>query len=177
MRLQYCNGSKFLPLVSSVPHVARHPHTASRHLAAAAAFGLALALAGIAAGAPGRAQSAARVTVTFTDSTLRVSVPSPESGMTTFVVLNKGKKRHVLSIAGPGLKGVQTAKLTAGAHTTLTVRLRPGAYVLSDPIGLGVYKVQFLNVVRSTVVSARGDGSVVAPPVDPPPMCGQYFTP
>ena len=57
------------------------------------------------------------------------------------------------------------------------MKLRPGAYVLSDPVGLGVYNVQFLNVVRAVVVSGRGNSNVVNPPVEPPPMCGGYFAP
>jgi hypothetical protein len=137
---------------------------------------LALALAGIVSA---RSQQAkvAKVTVTFTDKTLRVSTITRDAGMTTFVVLNKGKKRHVLAIEGPGLKGVQTSKLVAGGTTTLTVKLRPGSYVLSDPVGLGVYDVQFLNVVRATAVSGKGNANVVAPPVVAPPMCGEYYTP
>ncbi len=97
--------------------------------------------------------------------------------MTTFVVLNKGKKHHVLAIEGPGLKGVQTSKLSSGGTTTLTVKLRPGSYVLSDPVGLGVYDVQFLSVVRASTITGKGNSNVVAAPVDPPPMCGQYYTP
>jgi hypothetical protein len=119
----------------------------------------------------------AKVTVTFTDTTLRVSAITRDAGMTTFVVLNKGKKRHVLAIEGPGLKGVQTSKLVAGGKATLTVKLRPGSYVLSDPVGLGVYDVQFLSVVPASTVSGKGNSNVVAAPVEAPPMCGQYFTP
>jgi hypothetical protein len=119
----------------------------------------------------------ANVTVTFTDTSLRVSAITRDAGMTTFVVLNKGKKRHVLAIEGPGLKGVQTSKLAAGGSVTLTVKLRPGSYVLSDPVGLGVYTVQFLSVLPAGAVSGKGNTNVVAPPVEPPPMCGQYYTP
>ncbi len=119
----------------------------------------------------------AKVTVTFTDTTLRVSAITWDAGMTTFLVLNKGKKGHVLAIAGPGLKGVQTSKLVAGGTATLTVKLRPGSYVLSDPVGLGVYDVQFLSVLRAAVVSGKGNSNVVAPPVARPPMCGLYYTP
>ena len=137
---------------------------------------VALGLAGMASAYPQQAK-VAKVTVTFTDSTLRVSAITRDAGMTTFVVLNKGKKHHVLAIEGPGLKGVQSSKLSAGATTTLTVKLRPGSYVLSDPVGLGVYDVQFLSVVKASTVSGKGNTNVVAPPVDPPPMCGQYYTP
>ena len=136
----------------------------------------ALGLAGMTSA---RSQQArvAKVTVTFTDTTLRVSAITRDAGMTTFVVLNKGKKGHVLAIEGPGLKGVHTSKLVAGGTATLTVKLRPGSYVLSDPVGLGVYTVQFLSVLRAGAVSGKGNANVVAPPVEPPPMCGEYYTP
>jgi hypothetical protein len=147
-----------------------------RFVTAIAVSLLALGLAGMTSARSQQAQ-VSKVTVTFTDSSLRVSSVTRDSGLTTFVVLNKGKKRHVLAIEGPGLKGVHTSKLAAGAKATLTVKLRPGAYVLSDPVGLGVYDVQFLNVVRAVVVGGTGPSNVVAPPVEPPPMCGSYFSP
>jgi hypothetical protein len=161
-------------------HPSRHPSKIERFLAPIAAVALvavcltSLALAGV---ARQTSPKVAKVTVTFTDTTLRVSAANPQSGTTTFVVLNKGKKHHVLAITGPGLTGTRTAKLSAGGHATLTVKLRPGAYVLSDPVGLGVYNVQFLNVVRAAVVSSSGNSSVVNPPVELPPMCGGTFTP
>jgi hypothetical protein len=146
-------------------------------LAGIAASLLALSLTGVAPAKVAGQATIAKVTVTFTDKTLRVSLATPQSGMTTFVVLNRGKKRHVLQIEGPGLKNVRTAKLVAGSKATLTVKLRPGAYVLSDPVGLGVYDVQFLNVVRATAVSGSGSSNTVQPAVTPPPMCGDYLTP
>jgi hypothetical protein len=148
----------------------------SRSLVFAAVLGVAMALVGV---APARnAQRAvAKVTVTFTDSSLRAAPTTPSSGTTTFVVVNKGKKPHLLMVKGPGVKGAHTTKVAAGASATLTVTLRPGAYVLSDPIGLGEYKVLFLDVIKSASLTAKGDGSVVAPPVEAPPMCGQYYTP
>jgi hypothetical protein len=154
-----------------------HAQRMRRFLVGIAVFVLALGLAGVATAGVSHQAVIAKVTVTFTDSTLRVSTGTRESGMTTFVVLNKGKKRHVLAIEGPGLKGVQTSKLLAGGEATLTVKLRPGSYVLSDPVGLGVYTVQFLSVVPASTVSGKGNSNVVAPAVEPPPMCGQYYTP
>ena len=154
-----------------------HPKGMARFLAGIAVSLLALGLTDVAFAGVARQESAAKVTVTFTDTTLRVSAANPQSGTTTFVVLNKGKKLHVLAITGPGLRGMRTAKLAAGSSAKLTVTLRPGAYVLSDPVGLGVYNVQFLNVVRAVVVTSRGNSSVVTPPVDLPPMCGSYLTP
>jgi hypothetical protein len=145
-------------------------------LALIAASLLALALTGV---APARnvQHAVSQVTVTFTDSSLRATPPTPASGTTTFVVVNRGKKAHALAVKGPGVKGAHTAKVKAGGTAKLTVTLRPGVYVLSDPVGLGQFNVLFLDVIKATSLTARGDGSVVAPPVDPPPMCGQYYTP
>jgi hypothetical protein len=153
------------------------PRPRTRRLVAGIVISLfALGLAGMTS-AHSQQAKVARVTVTFTDKTLHVSTGTRDSGMTTFLVLNKGQKHHVLAIEGPGLKGVRTSKLAAGGTTTLTVKLRPGNYVLSDPVGLGVYDVQFLSVVQAGAITGKGNANVVAPPVDPPPMCGQYYTP
>jgi len=148
----------------------------SRSLVFGVVSALALALTGV---APARntQRAVSKVTVTFTDSSLRASPTTPGSGVTTFVVVNKGKKMHALTVKGPGVKGAHTARVAAGRSATLTVTLKPGAYVLSDPAGLGEYNVLFLDVIKSASLTAKGDGSVVAPPVDPPPMCGQYYTP
>lgn len=121
--------------------------------------------------------SAAQVKITFTDTTLRVSPAMPQSGLTTFVVSNTGKRTHMLVVSGPGVKSAHTAKLAAGGTAKLTVTLRPGAYVLSDPIGLGAYNVQFLDIVQATSVSATGNSSVVTTPAALPPMCGNTYTP
>ena len=116
------------------------------------------------------------VKVTFTDTTLRLA-RVPQSGLTTFVVSNTGKRTHMLVVTGPGVKSAHTAKLAAGGTAKLTVTLRPGAYVLSDPIGLGAYNVQFLDIVQATSVSATGNSSVVTTPAPLPAMCGNTYTP
>jgi hypothetical protein len=149
----------------------------SRLTALLTASVLTLGVAAVAVAAPSRHAVAAKVTVTFTDKTLRVAPTTPASGETTFVVRNIGKKPHLLVVKGPGVNNARSPKLAAGGTGKLTVTLRPGAYVLSDPIGLGEYNVMFLDVIRSKAVQAKGDASVVAPPVEAPPMCGQYFTP
>jgi hypothetical protein len=151
--------------------------TMSRLSALVTAFLLTLGVAAVAVAAPARHAVAANVTVTFTDKTLRVAPTTPSSGETTFVVRNLGKKAHVLFVKGPGINNAHSPRLAAGSTGKLTVTLRPGAYVLSDPIGLGQYNVMFLDVIRSTAVHAKGDASVVAPPVEAPPMCGEYYTP
>jgi len=145
----------------------------SRLQALVAALLLALALAGVSAAASAH-QTVSKVTVTFTDSTIRATPMTPGSGATTFVVLNKGKKPHLLMVKGPGVKGAHTTKVSSGSTAKLTVTLRPGAYVLSDPIGLGEYNVLFLDVVKTATLTARGDANTVTPPTDAPPMCGIY---
>jgi hypothetical protein len=151
----------------------------SRLHALLAASLLALGVTGIAfaASRSGRDATVLKVTVTFTDSTLRASPTTPGAGATTFVVHNKGRKVHALLVKGPGVKGARSARIPAGATGTLQVTLRPGAYILSDPIGLGEYNVMFLDVLKASVLQAKGDGSVVMPDVEPLPMCSPNFTP
>ncbi len=57
---------------------------------------------------------------------------------------------------------MHTATLAAGGSATLTVPLRAGAYVLSDPVGLGPYNVQFLDVVKAVVLTGGGSTNVVS---------------
>ncbi len=138
---------------------------------------LALALTSTALAGLARHTEATQVKVTFTDSTFRLSTVNLQSGATTFLVVNHGKKHHAFTIKGPGVNGKHTATLAAGKSAKLTVELRAGAYVLSDPVGLGPYNVQFLDVVPSAVLTGTGGTNVVAPPVTPPPMCGATYTP
>ena len=140
-----------------------------------AALLLALGLTGVAFAASVDRSISSTVKVTFSDTSLRVTPTTPSSGPTTFLVRNNGKKAHVLVVKGPGVKGAHTAKIPAGSVGKLSVTLRPGAYVLSDPIGLGEYNVMFLDVLKATAVG--GSSRAVAPEVELPPMCGQYFTP
>ncbi len=137
----------------------------------------ALAVTGSSFAAAAHRAIAAKVSVTFTDRSFRVSSLSLQSGTTTFVVRNTGKKSHVFAVSGPGVKSVRTAPLASGKSATLTVTLRTGSYMLSDPVGLGPYAVQFVDVVHATSVTAVGGSSVVAPPVTAPPMCGGSYTP
>lgn len=121
--------------------------------------------------------AATKVTVTFTDRAFRVAPTGLESGTTTFVVRNTGKKNHVFAISGPGLKSVHTPAVPAGKSATLTVKLRTGSYMLSDPVGLGPYSVQYVDVIHSTAVTSVGNPSVVSPPMVLPPMCGGSIAP
>lgn len=143
------------------------------HVAVAAPL-LALVLTSSAVGGSVHQARSATVRVTFTDRTLRVFPANPQSGRTTFVVRNRGRKLHRLVITGPGLKHVRTRKLAAGKTAKLTVMLRAGTYELSDPVGLGVYQAQFLQIIPATSLSATGNSSVVTTPVQLPVMCAGY---
>jgi hypothetical protein len=145
--------------------------------AAVSVLTLGVAGAAFATSASDSRTSVLKVTVTFSDTGLRVSPTTPGAGPTTFLVRNEGKKVHVLVVKGPGVKGARTGNIAAGATGKLKVTLRPGAYVLSDPVGLGEYNVMFLQVLKPAVLRARGDGSVVGPDMGPPPMCTPNFTP
>jgi hypothetical protein len=146
-------------------------------LVAASLLTLGITGVAVAASSSGRHTAVSKVTVTFTDTSLRASPTTPGAGPTTFIVRNKGRKVHALVVKGPGVIGARSAKISAGATGTLKVTLRPGAYVLSDPVGLGEYNVMFLDVLKPTVLRAAGDGSVVGPDMGPPPMCSPNFTP
>jgi len=122
---------------------------------------LALGLTGVAFAGVARQVTAAKVTVTFTDTKLVLSQSGLQAGTATFFVVNKGQKLHVLTISGPGLKGVRTRKVAVGGSATLTVTLLTGAYMLSDPVGLGTTNVRWLVV--SPVKAVSGDGRAVAP--------------
>jgi hypothetical protein len=115
---------------------------------------LGLSLSGVASGGAVRQLVAAKVTVTFTDTKLTVVPGGLRSGKATFVVINKGRRAHALAIAGPGLKDVQTPKLATGKSATLNVTVRTGAYMLSDPAGVNVFKVKWLVVTPAAVVSS-----------------------
>jgi iron uptake system EfeUOB component EfeO/EfeM len=156
----------------------RSPGSIGRLRALALAAATALALASVAAATTSRHTVApTTIKVTFTDNSLRATPTAPAAGKTTFVVVNKGKKVHLLMVKGPGVKSVRTAKLAAGHSAKLTVTLKPGAYALSDPVGLGPYGVFFLDVVPSTTLSAKGGDNSVQPEPVLPPMCGITYTP
>src|SRR5689334_15622271 len=71
-----------------------------------------LALSAGAFGAGDRQSLATEVHVTFTDTTLAIAPGSLTSQLASFdvalVVVNRGKKPHVLTIKGPGLSGTST---------------------------------------------------------------------
>jgi hypothetical protein len=124
---------------------------------------LGLGLAGIASAGVARRTTVAKVMVTFTDTKLVVSRGGLQAGTATFVIVNKGHKLHVLTIAGPGLKGERTRKVAAGRTAALTVTMLTGAYMLSDPAGLGSSIVRWVVVSPATVGGSSGQNRVPPP--------------
>jgi plastocyanin len=109
-----------------------------RHVGFAALAALMLAVLGAATAAglaAQRASSVKRVTVTEREYRITPSQRSLAAGMTTFVVVNRGKVAHEFEIRGPGVPGKRIAgKLAPGATKMLTVLLRKGSYTLFCPI-------------------------------------------
>jgi len=145
---------------------------ASRRTALTGVGALALALALALPGVAGAARSSAKVTVTFTNGALRVSASNLAAGTTTFVVVNRSRKRHVLAIAGPGAKAVRTPKLAPGASVTLTLTLRKGSYMLSDPAAADALSARWIQVIPAMVVEGNGGSGVVSYPSGNGAMCG-----
>jgi hypothetical protein len=132
-----------------------------------AVLAISLGLTGTALAGVARRSVTTNVTVTFTDTKFHLSPAGLQAAPAKFVDVNKGRKPHALAIAGPGLKGAQTPKLAAGATATLTVKLRTGAYVLSDAVGL--VNTRWLVVGPATVVGS-GSRTSTAPQFTEPGM-------
>jgi hypothetical protein len=119
------------------------------------------------------------ITLQLRDTAAHFSQAAVQSGETTFVVTNLGKRPHSVELAGPGLRTIRTSKLASGKSTTLVVTLRPGAYsaTLLDTIGVSRAGVTWLQVNPRVVMKGTGTSGVVQPPPDPAAMCGDYFSP
>src|SRR5689334_20028916 len=106
-------------------------------LPAAAAAGLALALAGavLAAAAVGSTAAATTVKVTEREYAISFTPRSIAPGNVTFTVRNAGKVGHALAISGPGPKMKRTATIAPGASASLTVKLGKGNYTIWCPVG------------------------------------------
>jgi plastocyanin len=143
---------------------------------------LASVLAGLAVTAVSLASREAKATVTtvnvkFSDLSFKLNPSVLHAGPTTFVVSNDGKRKHAFAVSGPGLKNAWTGALAAGKTAKLTVTLRAGSYMLSDPVGLGPYSVQYVSVVPAESLTASGGSSVTSPTVTLPAMCGSGYNP
>jgi plastocyanin len=106
-------------------------HTSVSVLVAAAV----LSAAGLAVmNALGGTQSA-RVTVTETEYKITLSRTHIATGKTTFVVVNKGKLAHSLSIRGPGMtKRLIMGTIAPGSSHTAAVTLKSGTFTLWCPV-------------------------------------------
>jgi uncharacterized cupredoxin-like copper-binding protein len=86
---------------------------------------------------PSSSSSAAKgttVAVTETEFKIALDKTTFAPGTYSFVVDDKGKATHALTIEGPGLGEKSSKTLSAGQSTTLTVTLKKGTYELYCPI-------------------------------------------
>jgi cupredoxin-like protein len=124
---------------------------------------VALSTSGIANAGVSARQTTASVTVTLTDSKLALSRTGLPAGPATFLVANKGKKVHVFSIEGPGIKGARIQTLQAGKTISLTMPLKTGAYMLTDRIAKEPPLTRWIVVSPAAVVKSTGNASVTVP--------------
>ena len=111
----------------------------------------ALCTAGVALAAGTKQAVATKVTITFTDSKLGISNTNLEAGTTTFVVVNKGKKRHALAMSGPGLKGLyKRDKLKNGKKVTDAAVL---AIINAGGNGMPSYADMLSDTERADVIA------------------------
>ena len=121
-----------------------------------AASVLALGLPAAAFGHVARRAFATEVHVTFTDKSFFISPSNlSQAGPAMITVANRGHKLHVLTIKGPGIRGVRTQQVAPGGSALLHLQLKTGSYALTDGIGSNVHWL---------VVSSN----VVGPPVSAP---------
>jgi hypothetical protein len=144
-----------------------HPRRIGRSGVVVALSVLALGVVGVALAGVTHRSAQANVKVTFTDSRLVVSHGVLQAGQATFVVANKGRKQHVLTISGPGMRNGRAQLVPSGKSATLTVTLRSGAYMLMD-------KARSPSTIRWLMVSpaaaASGNSREVTPFPAPAPM-------
>lgn len=137
-----------------------------------------LALTAGAFGGVTRHALATEVRVTFTDTNFAVAPGTVTSQLASFdvalVVVNRGKKPHVLTIKGPGLSGVttkagvRTQLIGPGRSATLRLKLLTGAYQLTNSLKPGQGTVRWLVVHPATSGTAKPQGSPVKNPAFSP---------
>jgi hypothetical protein len=142
-----------------------------------AALAIGFVLAAGAFGHTSRHALVFEVHVTFTDRSLAVAPGTLNSQLASsdvaLVIVNKGKKAHVLTIKGPGLSGpatkpgVRAERVPAGRSAMIKLKLFTGAYQISDPGLRGA--VRWL-VVRPATVAPSGNTKTptVTNPAYPP---------
>lgn len=145
-------------------------------LLAAIAAGFAVAAGAL--GGADRDTLALEVRVTFTDRSLAVAPGTINAQLASsevaLMIVNKGKKPHVLTIKGPGLggpatkPGVRAERVAPGRTSMVRLKLYTGAYQLSDPALRGT--VRWLVIRPSAVagVGGKAKGSTVTNPEYPP---------
>jgi hypothetical protein len=144
-----------------------HPRRIGRSGVLVALPVLALGIVGVALAGVTHRSAQANVKVTVTDTRLVVSHGVLQAGQATFVVANKGRKQHVLTISGPGMRNGRAQLVASGKSATLTVTLRAGAYMLMDR-ARRPSTIRWLMVGPAT--AATGSTREVSPFPAPAPM-------
>jgi len=126
---------------------------------------LALALAGVASTSsllPSHLSSGGTATlrVTLTDQRLVLSHEGMRAGETTVILVKQGRRRHSLTISGPGLLREASRTVPAGKTAKLTLTLRKGAYLFADPL-LGATRARWVMV---TPAGVAGSNTRTTPP-------------
>jgi plastocyanin len=131
---------------------------------------LAIAIAGLAAGAtlPARAQAPTAVAIRLSEWKVEVSTNRVSAGPTVFAVTNGGSIPHAFEVEGRGLER-RTRLLQPGQTDTLMLTLRAGSYELYCPVGDDSHK--HLGMLARLVVGGSG-ASPAAHPAQAPTSRG-----
>lgn len=121
-----------------------------RRLVRAAIAMAALAAAVVPAALPA-AHGARAVTVTLSEFRIKGVPKTLPQGATTFQIKNAGKFPHNLStIFGPSTSRFKSKTLQPGDTQSVSVNLKPGAYILVCTVGAGFHASQGM-ITRFTV--------------------------
>lgn len=90
--------------------------------------------AAIAAEEPQGEKTAATVEVRVSEYAIEMP-QTLAAGPTTFIVHNKGDKKHSFKIEGPGIDAILAKPVPPQETESLTVTLQPGEYKIYCPIG------------------------------------------
>jgi uncharacterized membrane protein YgcG len=117
-----------------------------RHAALAAAL-LALGLAGVLLTGVATGSNSAttvEIKVSVGDGKVTLSRTTFTAGKVTFVVVNKGTKKHALAVMGTTMAPKRTPALAVGKTARLTVTLTAGRYHVWDPVTSSMSHAKFL---------------------------------
>src|SRR5438105_362037 len=102
----------------------------------------------------------AAVTATLSEWKVELSDRRIAPGFVTFTVMNAGSIPHALEVEGEGIEQ-ETAVIQPGAHTTLTLTLKPGTYEVYCPVGEDSHKK--LGMDARLKVEGGSEGTMAMP--------------